>query len=118
MIYQITPVPKPRMTQRDKWKQRPAVLRYQAFCDEVRMRKVRLPESGLEVSFILPMPKSWSKKKREEMNGVPHKQKPDLDNCLKSLMDAVYGEDCGVWEITARKLWGDIGLIEITGAAA
>ena len=32
-IYDITPIGKPRMTRADKWKQRPAVMRYRAFCD-------------------------------------------------------------------------------------
>lgn len=36
--YPIVPVPKPRMTQRDKWQKRPAVMRYRAFCDEVRAK--------------------------------------------------------------------------------
>jgi len=34
--YKITPVPKPRQTRSDKWKQRPCVMRYRAFADEVR----------------------------------------------------------------------------------
>jgi hypothetical protein len=29
-----------RMTRADKWKQRPAVMRYRAFCDEVRLKNV------------------------------------------------------------------------------
>ena len=32
--YDITPVPKPRQTQRDKWKRRDVVMRYRAFADE------------------------------------------------------------------------------------
>lgn len=113
MIYPITPIPKPRMTQSDKWKKRPAVLRYRAFCDEVRLRNVELPESGSDITFILPMPKSWSKKKRAEINAMPHRQKPDLDNMIKALCDAVHKDDAGIWEFTARKLWGDVGAIEI-----
>ena len=38
MIYDITPCPKPRQTQSDKWKKRPPVLRYRAFADEVRLK--------------------------------------------------------------------------------
>lgn len=63
MIYAITPMGKPRMTRSDKWKKRPEVLRYRAFCDEVRARGVILPESRSHIIFILPMPQSWSKKK-------------------------------------------------------
>lgn len=36
--YIITPVPKPRQTQADKWKQRPAVMRYRAFADEAPLK--------------------------------------------------------------------------------
>jgi len=45
MIYNINPVPKPRMTQSDKWKKRPPVLRYFAFKDECRIHDVEIPES-------------------------------------------------------------------------
>lgn len=41
-IYDITPIGKPRMTRADKWKKRPAVMRYRAFCDEARLRKINL----------------------------------------------------------------------------
>ncbi|MDU3478938.1 MAG: RusA family crossover junction endodeoxyribonuclease [Citrobacter sp.] len=88
--YDITPMGKPRMTRADKWKKRPEVLRYRAFCDEVRLQGVELRESGSHVTFILPMPASWSKKKRAELNGKPHQAKPDFDNMMKALMDAIY----------------------------
>ena len=44
VVYPITPVPKPRMTRRDRWAKRPCVLRYWAFKDEVRLRRVSLPD--------------------------------------------------------------------------
>lgn len=72
-VYDITPIGKPRMTQRDKWQKRPPVLRYRAFCDEVRLNHVSLPESGYHVTFILPMPASWSRKRRAEMCGKEYK---------------------------------------------
>ncbi|AWF39599.1 crossover junction endodeoxyribonuclease RusA superfamily protein [Proteus mirabilis] len=33
------------MTQADKWKKRPPVLKYFAFKDEVKLNKITLPES-------------------------------------------------------------------------
>ncbi|HGV3500426.1 TPA: RusA family crossover junction endodeoxyribonuclease, partial [Klebsiella michiganensis] len=45
-IYDITPIGKTRMTRADKWKQRDVVLRYRAFCDEVRLKNVVMPEAG------------------------------------------------------------------------
>lgn len=113
--YQITPTPKPRMTQRDKWQKRPAVLRYREFCDQVRAAGVQLP-NGATVMFRLPMPKSWSKKKRLEMNGKPHQQKPDLDNLLKALIDAVHADDAHIWHLQmVTKIWSEEGSILIGG---
>jgi Holliday junction resolvase RusA-like endonuclease len=113
MIYDITPVSKPRQTQSDKWKVRACVARYRAFADECRLKRVHVPVEGGNIVFILPMPKSWSAKKREEMNGEAHTQKPDIDNLLKSLMDAVFPDDSHVWDVRITKLWGDKGAIEI-----
>src|SRR5690554_3514466 len=98
IVYPITPMGKPRMTQRDKWKQRPEVMRYRAFRDEVRIRGVKLPESGYHLTFVLPMPKSWSKKKRDAMRGAPHQQRPDKDNLEKALLDAIFEEDARIWD--------------------
>jgi len=113
MKYPITPVPKPRMTQRDKWKVRPCVARYRAFKDEVKLRRVKVNEYGDSVIFLMPMPKSWSKKKKEEMDGTPHQQKPDWDNLGKALSDAVYDDDSKIWNITISKMWAYEGAIEI-----
>lgn len=111
MRYPINPVPKPRMTRLDKWAQRDCVLRYRAYKDELRARKVSLPYAGWHVTFILPMPRSWSEKKKTEMDGKPHRQKPDVDNLLKGLMDAVFHEDCAVWDTRVSKYWGRDGAI-------
>lgn len=111
--YAITPIPKPRQTQSDKWKKRPAVLRYRDFADECRSNNIQILESGSTITFRLPMPKSWSKKKRQEMNGKPHQQKPDADNLGKAIMDAVLKEDCAVWDIRFIKLWAVNGSITI-----
>lgn len=116
--YLITPMGKPRMTRSDKWKQRPEVLRYQAFKDEVRLNKVSLPESGYHITFVIPMPKSWSKKKQAEMNGKPHQQKPDKDNLEKALLDAIFEDDCRIWDGRVSKVWGEAGKIVIKELAS
>ena len=116
--YPITPVPKPRMTQRDKWAKRPPVMRYRAFADDCRLHGVEVPLCDYHVTFYLPMPKSWTKAKREKMNGQPHQQRPDKDNLEKALLDAVMTEDCAVWDGRATKRWAYTGHITIktTGA--
>ncbi|BFT80914.1 RusA family crossover junction endodeoxyribonuclease [Enterobacter roggenkampii] len=111
--YIITPVGKPRMTRRDKWKQRPPVMRYRLFCDEVRLHGIQVPENGAHITFVLPMPQSWSKKKRAAMDGQPHQQKPDLDNLTKSLLDALFEDDSHIWDARTSKVWGETGMIII-----
>ncbi len=113
MRYKINPVPKPRQTRSDKWNKRPCVMRYRSFADEVRLMDVRVPESGAHVIFHMPMPRSWSNKKKLEMDGAPHQQKPDWDNLAKSLCDAVHSEDSFIYDFRATKLWAFDGAIEV-----
>ena len=115
----VDPVGKPRMTRRDKWMERPCVMRYRAFCDAVRSQTKMTPPDALDVTFHVPMPKSWSKRKRGTMDGEPHRQKPDLDNMLKALLDALAKnsdgkvDDANVWAVNARKVWAERGSIVI-----
>ncbi len=111
--YPICPVAKPRMTRSDKWKKRPATAKYWNFKDRCKAARVKLPIAGAQVIFILPMPASWSKTLKDLMNGAPHKQRPDLDNLLKALQDAIYGEDSEIWDVHITKLWGREGRIVI-----
>jgi Holliday junction resolvase RusA-like endonuclease len=59
------------------------------------------------------MPKSWSGRKYSEMLGKPHKQKPDIDNFVKGLMDAMLIDDAGVHTIFATKIWSIYGGVQI-----
>ena len=120
--YPITPVPKPRMTRRDKWLTPPreCVREYWNFCDLCRVRKIVFPVSGSHVIFILPIPESWSKKMKILMDGCKHEDKPDLDNLLKSLGDALYRNDSYIWDVRITKRWGKEGkiIIETGGSDA
>jgi len=60
LVFDITPMGKPRMTRRDKWSKRPVVQAYWAFKDECKYHGLYIPESGSEITFVLPMPKSWT----------------------------------------------------------
>lgn len=110
--YPITPCPAPRMSQSDRWKQRPCVLRYRAFRDQVRLHKVTIPDR-VRIIFHMPMPASWSAKKRAEMDGKPHQVRPDTDNLWKSVGDSVFENDAHIHEIHANKVWAVEGAIEI-----
>lgn len=61
------------------------------------------------IQFHFAMPKSWSKKKREEMDGKPMQQKPDIDNAVKGFVDSLFyqqeANDCEIWHISASKHW-------------
>jgi Holliday junction resolvase RusA-like endonuclease len=60
------------------------------------------------------MPKSWSKKKRERMDGQPHRQRPDLSNLIKALEDSLYEDDSKIWQYRGlEKRWGETGQIII-----
>ena len=115
LTWNITPIQAPRMTRADAWKKRPIVLKYRAFRDAVQaeMKKVDLGGATwkdldtLVVNFYIPMPPSWSKKKKETMAGAMHQQKPDLDNLIKAILDSIFrdGDDCRVAAVVARKFW-------------
>lgn len=111
--YPIVPVPKPRMTQSDRWKKRPVVMRYFAFKDEIKKHGVELPLRGAHVIFVIPMPKSWSKKKKESMVDQYHQQTPDIDNLFKALADAIFESDADICDVRISKIWGNEGKIRI-----
>lgn len=48
----------------------------------------------LNLTFCMPIPKSISKKKREQLHYVT--KKPDVDNLAKAVMDAI--NQVGIWE--------------------
>lgn len=72
-------IPKPRMSQRDKWEKRTVVENYRAWCDRIRaymwqaMVK-RMEKLQVSCTFFVA--------------GHPHQ---DLDNLLKSILDAMNG---------------------------
>lgn len=99
---------KPRMTRRDKWETRPATQKYWIFKDAIkRAAKEQKFVLGnqFEVQFFVMMPQSWSKKKKSEFCGKPHQQKPDLDNYLKAIQDALLPDDSHIWSVWAAKYW-------------
>jgi Holliday junction resolvase RusA-like endonuclease len=105
----LLPLAKPRMTRRDQWQKRPVVVTYRAWCDAIRLLGGRAGIWTLldhvDVTYGLPMPPSWSAKRRAEMNGQPHRQKPDIDNLTKALFDALCEDDSHIASLVARKIW-------------
>jgi Holliday junction resolvase RusA-like endonuclease len=114
----LTPVPYVRQT-RFTNRKHPPLSRYRHYKRDLALLWLTtvgvLPSCGLGLTFELPMPKSWSQKKRDRMTGQPHQQKPDLDNLLKAWADALYADDSRIWEyLHLRKRWAETGAIVVT----
>jgi Holliday junction resolvase RusA-like endonuclease len=92
------PIGKPRMTKRDKWKQRPCVMAYRAWADQARYRAY-----GKNTTV-----KAYFESGKVHRVG-PHTVKADLDNVCKAVMDALFVNDQYVYRIQAEKLWCDAG---------
>ena len=105
----VTPVAAPRQVWSDRWRQRDAVVRYRNYKDQLRAHFSSQLAETFEVVFVLPMPKSWSSKKRRAMNGTPHQQTPDSDNLLKAFKDALCEKDQVVFHDPTWKFWGEAG---------
>jgi Holliday junction resolvase RusA-like endonuclease len=111
MIIPIAPMGAPRQTRSDTWKRRPCIVRYRAFKDELRAGVAKeggvppMP-AGLILHFGCAMPPSWSKRQKSAMAGQPHRQKPDIDNMTKAVMDCLWPDGDGmISKVTATKVW-------------
>lgn len=78
----------------------------------IRQRGRRL-DGPLEIwcEFVYEPPKSLSKKKRAEMIGTPKLTRPDNDNLVKLVLDALngiaYTDDNQIWKIKCEKHYGE-----------
>ena len=66
--------------------------------------------------FYMPVPASWSKKKKARMNFEPKKSMPDLSNLIKAMEDSLLKQDNIIWDYRVSKYWYDSvkGFIEIS----
>lgn len=131
----ITPQTWVRVTQKDKiffriprdklrpsgLKRRMRIERYNEYKVNVSAESKRvgfvLPEVGAGLLFYVPVPKSWSKKKKRMYHGTFHQSRPDLKNLLQAFEDSLMTEDKGIAYYThLGKLWvnEEAGWIEIT----
>lgn len=60
----------------------------------------------LSVTAVRQVPKSWSKKKQAVTLGRYAKPKPDADNILGAVMDALFDDDDRVVTVFCEKVWG------------
>lgn len=104
------------MTRADAWKKRKCVVDYWCYKENLSayLCYYEVPAKLQNLTFILPMPKSWSKKKKAEMNNTPHQSKPDLDNLIKAFKDCLCDNDSYVHTYNnIKKIWGYEGAIEL-----
>lgn len=124
-LFDVVPMGAVRMTQSDKWKtnpnhkdplkrQREVVTRYFQFKSIIKAQaeqmQFKLGEI-LEIAFLVPMPHTWSEKKKIQHNKKPVKTRPDIDNYVKAFMDALEVEDGFVWKVCAEKRYAFKGSI-------
>ena len=126
-MFDVIPMGAPRLTQSDRWKtnpnhpdplkrQRKVVTQYWAFKTLLKLQANQLQfELGnvLDALYLIPMPNSWSNKKKERMNGLPCEVKPDTDNITKGLKDTLRKNDSDIWYEKAEKRWAYHGSIII-----
>jgi Holliday junction resolvase RusA-like endonuclease len=117
-IFNITPIGKPRMTRRDKWAKTRTVAasKYMVWRNQLELlvdeQKFTIGD-GVQVIFLLPFKKNWSKEKCEEMRGMPHQEKPDTDNMLKGFIDVLAKSDQRIYDKHPLKFWWDTGKIVV-----
>ena len=122
IIFKIEPVPasRARVTKNGTFYQEP----YEQFRKDMArllMGKLILYSEPLrlDVTFFRLIPKSYGKKRRDEMDGKYIVVRPDLDNYEKALYDSmngvIYIDDSQIVEHTTRKIWvKDDPRIEVT----
>jgi len=71
-----------------------------------------------DMTFFVPMAKSWSNKKKSSKNGQFCDNNADLDNYEKSILDSLSGiyfhDDRQIVKQKSKKIWADQGYIDIT----
>ena len=94
-------------------------LAYRQECGEIEPYEKDVPLAAYITAYF-PIPKSASKKKREEMlcGRVMHTHKPDCDNIVKAILDALNGiayyDDSQIVQIHVGKYYSDQPRVEIT----
>lgn len=87
----------------------------EALTSELETTLSKKPVS-VELEFGIMMPKSWSKKKRKELNNTYCSNNSDIDNYIKAILDSlngvVYVDDKQVVELFAKKIYSEEGYIQ------
>lgn len=107
------PVGAPRQTGRSRFnpKKRPAIERYHAYRDAIRLfaRGQQVPPAERTEEIVITAywtpPPLWSRNKQEAAIGTKKRSKPDGDNVEKAVLDALFDEDAAVGDTCMRRRW-------------
>ena len=106
--------PRPRFSKRGNFVQTymPATYTAHKAFIQKQMPKVMLKSDLIvTIEFLFNPPKSWSNKKRLEMIGQYKRTKPDIDNLIKTVLDAankhLWKDDNQIVEVRSFKKYAD-----------
>ena len=70
---------------------------------------------GVALVFYMPIPKSYTKKKKALMQDetYPHTNKPDIDNMMKFYLDCLPFDDKVIYKIEAEKIYSPRPRVEM-----
>ncbi len=108
------PKKKIKIPSENKWVNRKwEIKRYWDYKDALRFeaarQKFEIPTKEFWVKFYIPMSPSWSRKKKATMCFACHEYKPDSDNLIKAMFDALRKKDQVISDYRASKFWIDSG---------
>ena len=128
LTYNINPIPasRPRVTRWGTYYGK----RYSNFKKEMKERTSHEDKENLkntviwieglifaDMTFFIPMARSWSKKKKSLKNGQYCDNNADLDNYEKAILDSLNGiyfkDDRQIVSQKSQKIWADKGKIKI-----
>jgi Holliday junction resolvase RusA-like endonuclease len=110
----ILPMGAVRTTQRQKFSDK-RYLKYAAYKMKIGLLAREVFKTPLEgpisahVTFYMPIPDSWSQKKKDSKLGAFHTSKPDIDNLIKGMFDSLnkitWKDDNQVYEVYSQKIY-------------
>ena len=113
------PAPRPRVTRNGTYND-PKYTNYKKAISLIAKSKFKTPSTSpifMKIEFFFEIPKSWSKVKKDGAKW--HISRPDMDNLVKGVKDALngiaYRDDAQVCFLQARKQYAQTSgiLIEI-----
>lgn len=114
------PSPRPRFRNAGKFVQTYMPKSYTKHKEFIQKQMPKLmTDKSLKITllFEIPMAQSWSNKKKLQLLKQPHTAKPDIDNLLKTVLDAANGhvwiDDGQVFELHTKKIYSDTPKIKI-----